>query len=78
MLCAILGHLLVYLFTKPEAKTVKTAYESSGYAYSSLLRHGYLVKLGHGYAVSSCWIWHIKVKPVGSSSLTKVLYTSYH
>ncbi|GJY38688.1 hypothetical protein Tco_0425052 [Tanacetum coccineum] len=25
-------------------------------AYSSLLRHGRLVKLGHGYSVSSCWI----------------------
>ncbi|GKD66483.1 hypothetical protein Tco_1308591, partial [Tanacetum coccineum] len=29
-------------------------------AYSSLLRHGCLVKLGHGYAISSCWIRRIE------------------
>nr|GEX80665.1 hypothetical protein [Tanacetum cinerariifolium] len=52
-------------------------YGSVGYGAWLSSRHGCLVKLGHGYAASSCWPWHIEVKPVGSSSLTKLLYTAY-
>ncbi|GKD78226.1 hypothetical protein Tco_1340847 [Tanacetum coccineum] len=38
-------------------------------AYSSLFRRECLVKLGHGYTVSSCWLRRIDVKPVGGDDM---------